>query len=91
MIPILDLAHEPLTLYERAIRKFGERNQVVKAVEELVELAGALAKAHNDKDANVAEEIADVHIMLEQMKLLYPEWQDYLPKKRERLWGLVEK
>ena len=63
-------------VYEQLIEKFGAENQILKCVEELNELGQALCKVQS-KDENkavaikgVIEEIADVEIMLEQIKLI---------------------
>ncbi len=49
-------------------RNNGNGTQILKAREELVELLQALNR--NDTD-NIIEEIADVEIMLEQLKYIY--------------------
>ncbi|QIB26077.1 hypothetical protein [Caloranaerobacter azorensis] len=58
-----------------AIRVFGQQKQRIVAIEELSELQKALCKFErnqtNENINSIAEEIADVEIMLEQMKLLY--------------------
>lgn len=53
-----------------ALRCFGESNQVVVAIEEMSELQKELCKLLRGRaDTNhIAEEIADVEIMLAQMK-----------------------
>lgn len=56
-------------LYLEAIKKYGEENQIKKAVEEMAELTKELCK--NNDPMHIAEEIADVEIMLEQLKLIY--------------------
>jgi hypothetical protein len=58
-----------MTIHERLLAKFGEDNQKLKAIEEMAELMQAIIKG-----TNVAEELADVQIMIDQMKILYPEW-----------------
>lgn len=61
----------------KAIDTYGEDSQTNIAVEEMSELIKALMKLRrNDVDKkeifrNVAEEIADVEIMLEQLKLIF--------------------
>lgn len=57
---------------KEALEVFGEKHQVKKCIEELNELAVALAHYLDGKDQidHVAEEIADVEIMLQQMLLL---------------------
>lgn len=62
-----------------AIRLFGGNAQIDVAVEEMAELTQALVKAKRyatDKEfdrfrANVIEEIADVEIMLEQLRIIF--------------------
>lgn len=56
-------------MYEELIAKCGADVQIIKAVEEMAELSKELINLilKND-DSGVAEEIADVEIMLEQLK-----------------------
>lgn len=57
-------------IYERALKTFGVENQMIKCVEELSELQKELCK-HSLGQGNVEhiiEEIADVEIMIDQMK-----------------------
>lgn len=69
---------------KRIINVFGKEAQKNKAVEELIELAELIIKENNgrlDYDTNlniekiridqIAEEIADVYIMLDQVKEIY--------------------
>lgn len=60
-------------IYTAALEKYGGENQRIVALEELAELQHALCKdlRGNHNAAHIAEEIADVEIMLEQLKLLY--------------------
>lgn len=60
-------------LLNSILRKHGFRNQVVKTCEELSELEAALLKCYNKGPGEgrieaVQEEIADVYIMLEQIR-----------------------
>jgi NTP pyrophosphatase (non-canonical NTP hydrolase) len=52
-----------------AIRKYGPGTQRDKAIEELSELIRALARC--DDAENVAEEMADVRIMLDQLEIMF--------------------
>jgi len=57
----------------KAIVVYGAQNQTIKAVEEMAELTKELAKAligQSDND-HIREEIADVEIMVEQLKMIY--------------------
>ena len=57
----------------KVINHFGISGQKVKAIEELGELIVALSKSLNGKASyeDVVTEIADVYIMVEQLKLIY--------------------
>jgi phosphosulfolactate synthase (CoM biosynthesis protein A) len=71
-----------MTIYESAINTFGEKCQIDKAIEELIELTHVLIKykkLENSLDldnfiniiAAVIDEIADVSIILPQLELLF--------------------
>ena len=51
-----------------AVEKYGSGAQQMKAIEELGELIRALARA--DDPDNIAEEMADVEIMLAQLRII---------------------
>ena len=61
-------------VYEDAINKLGDRNQITKAIEEMSELTKELCKylegAQDDKD-KIYLEIADVTIMMEQLRIIF--------------------
>ena len=52
-----------------AVEKYGRGPQRDKAIEELSELIRALARA--DDPDNIAEEMADVRIMLDQLEIIF--------------------
>ena len=60
-------------IYTYLINKFGKKNQIIVSIEELSELQKELCKYLRDKTniRNISEEIADVEIMLEQLKLIF--------------------
>lgn len=53
-----------------AIRTYGEKAQEDVAIEECAELIQAITHKHRGREHNIAEEIADVEIMLEQLKII---------------------
>lgn len=55
-------------ILREAIRHYGHGNQRLKAIEELSELIRALARC--DDHENIAEEMADVRIMLDQLEIM---------------------
>lgn len=62
---------EGLETMERALERYGSRDQMLKCIEEMGELSRALARALNPNEetdqANICEEIADVSIVLDQL------------------------
>ena len=69
-----------------AIDTWGEEAQVNMAVEECAELICAIAQDSRGRDnIDVAGEIADVIIMMEQLRLIYDGVDEALALKRNRL------
>lgn len=83
-------------LLNSILKKHGFRNQIVKTCEELSELETALLKCYNKgpgegRNEAVQEEIADVYIMLEQIRKQFmsreelDNWIDYkITREAER-------
>lgn len=69
-------------LYETAIEKFGTESQINQAVEEMAELIQAINKHRRNPSPTtlriLAGEIADVDIMINQLKLIYKFRLDYI-------------
>ena len=61
------------TIYRAALDTFGTEAQTKMLFEEMGELMSAICKHSRGRDevAHIAEEIADVHIMLDQMAVLF--------------------
>lgn len=77
---------------QRALDTYGSATQIVVMMEEMSDLQKELCKYLRGKysPASVAEEIADVEIMLEQMKMLFCCTDDVRNERRrkvERLKG----
>lgn len=62
---------EAVVICKKAIDTFGPAIQQVVAMEEMGELIQAISKSLRCKEHNVEEEIADVEIMLLQLKLIF--------------------
>ena len=83
-------------LYGTVLEKKGCSTQIVKAMEEMAELTQALCKfvaeEPNASISNIQEEIADVTIMMEQMRILFfPTMVDRAKQKKlDRLALLVD-
>lgn len=86
-------------ILQGAISTFGGQHQVDRALEELVELMTALLKERRNRDADeyqrltedVREEMADVQIMLDQLRLIYGPTDAHEACKLQRLAELVRK
>lgn len=65
---------ERRAVYEAAIAQYGMRSQIWMAVEEMSELTKELAKLNRHKGTTVdalVDEIADVTIMMEQLRIVF--------------------
>ncbi len=60
-------------IYDAAIKKYGDHMQQMVAIEEMSELIKELVKHSRGAENNnhIAEEIADVFIMLEQLMIMF--------------------
>ena len=61
-------------MLKQAVKHYGANAQIDKAIEEMSELTKALLKdrhGNGNHDTEVAEEIADVLIMVEQLIMIY--------------------
>lgn len=61
-------------VYEAAIAHYGKNCQILMAVEEMAELTKELAKAFRPSGTTVeklVDEIADVTIMMEQLRIIF--------------------
>lgn len=62
---------DPDDVLKKALDLYGIMNQMDVAVEEMAELTQALIHYKRGKSANIAEEIADVYIMMEQIAMYF--------------------
>lgn len=81
-------------IYKAALEEYGLHKQIVVAIEELSELQKELCKYLRGREnyEGLAEELADVEIVVEQMKLflrLEGTTLDWKVKKLSRLEGRV--
>lgn len=84
-------------VYRKAIERFGPPNQMIKAIEEMSELTKVLAKilvmGGEVSLDELIEEVADVTIMMEQIRLIYnidDEVCEMMDGKVKRLEGRVK-
>jgi len=72
-----------------AIERYGRGTQRFKAIEELSELIRALARC--DDPENIAEEMADVRIMLDQLELIFRNGQKVAKYEVQKLRRLDQR
>ena len=68
-----------------AIAVYGETAQENQCIEECAELIQAINKKHRKMAHNIAEEIADVEICLEQLKMINGCYEDVCRIKKLKL------
>ena len=89
----MEMTHErEAQILETAIEVYGERAQIIKAIEELGELTVELARHRNglgNVDA-LREELADAFIMLNQLELIFGDVTEIEIAKLERLERMIE-
>lgn len=83
-------------IYKDALETFGKPHQIMMLLEEMSELQQAVCKyqRYGDNIQNVYEEIVDVEIMLEQMKMIFEADNSLLNRIKEdklnRLSGYIK-
>lgn len=80
-------------LCRAALQFFGNEHQIRKCMEELSELSVAVCHCYDGKDSvrHVAEEIADVENLIEQMKILFNCHDQVDRQRRFKLEALANK
>lgn len=76
---------------KKAISLYGDEAQENQCIEEMAELIQAINKKHRGKAHNIPEEIADVEIMLEQLKIINCCRADVNTIKTEKIMRLSER
>lgn len=79
----------------KAVETYGYRAQQAMAIEEMSELTKAICKfwRHKNKETydDVLEEMADVEIMLDQLKMMFSDPKEIREKKIHRLFHRLTK
>ncbi len=83
-----------MNIYQKCLNEWGKDRQVIQTVEEMAELTKELIKNINRGASNsqeIIEEIADVEIMLEQMKICYNISEEVENYKQNKLISIEER
>ena len=80
-------------IYTAAVKKFGKEHQLVLCMEEMAELTKELSKNMwgSKNITNISEEIADVEIMLEQLRVIFGNRSEVDTIKAEKLLRLADR
>lgn len=80
-------------IYTAAVKKFGKEHQLVLCMEEMAELTKELSKnMRGSKNiTNISEEMADVEIMLEQLRVIFGNRSEVDTIKAEKLLRLADR
>lgn len=80
-------------VYQRAVEAYGKEHQLIICMEEMAELTKELSKnlrGHNNLQ-EIAEEVADVEIMLEQVKVIFDLKEEVSEAKEAKLLRLQKR
>ena len=82
-----------IEIYEKAFKKWGKDPQLIMTFEELGELTNTLAKVIRGRGSlfDLADEIADVRIMLNQLVTIYDLKETVLARHRFKIKRLEER
>lgn len=80
-----------IEILNTAIKVYGDIAQEQMAIEECCELAQAICHKHRGRTSNISEEIADVEIMLEQLKIINNCHSDVEHIKKAKLLRLYDR
>lgn len=80
-------------ILKKALNHYGAKTQTIVAIEEMSELIKELCKVFRGSEnaAHIAEEIADVRIMLDQMEILFACMEQVEMIESEKLERLVKR
>lgn len=58
-------------ILRKAIQTYGKDHQLLMAIEEMSELTKAICNYNRGRESNIAEEMADVYIMMAQLEIIF--------------------
>ena len=81
-----------MDIYDQALKAYGDSSQLEQLVEESAELIVAIKHYKRGRvlPEKVIEEAVDVELMLEQLKIIYPETALRAKTRQERLERLAK-
>lgn len=84
---------EEKDILRAAIAKYGKQSQMLMVLEEMSELQKEICKAFrgNDNAEEIADEVADVEIMLDQLKIMFQIEPEVWNHRRFKLARLLKR
>lgn len=83
----------PRDIYSAAVKKYGKEHQLIMCMEEMAELTKELSKniRGSKNTTSISEEMADVEIMLEQLRVIFSNRSEVDTIKAEKLIRLADR
>ena len=78
----------PQDVFRNAVQTWGKEAQTDMMIEEMAELTKAILNERRGRDHNIAEEMADVRIMLAQMEIIFQNAGEVEQRFREKITRL---
>lgn len=81
----------PQDVFRNAVQTWGKEAQTDMMIEEMAELTKAILNERRGRDHNIAEEMADVKIMLAQMEIIFQNDREVEQRFREKVARLDQR
>lgn len=78
-------------IFKSAVHRWGKEAQTDMMIEEMAELTKAILNERRGRDHNIAEEMADVRIMLAQMEIIFQNAGEVEQRFREKIARLDQR
>lgn len=91
LIPIQESGQQENEIFKSAVHWWGKEAQTDMMIEEMAELTKAILNERRGRDHNIAEEMADVRIMLAQMEIIFQNAGEVEQKFREKIARLDQR
>ena len=91
LIPIQGSGQQENEIFKSAVHWWGKEAQTDMMIEEMAELTKAILNERRGRDHNIAEEMADVKIMLAQMEIIFQNAGEVEQRFREKVSRLDQR
>ena len=81
----------PQDVFRNAVQTWGKEAQTDMMIEEMAELTKAILNERRGRDHNIAEEMADVRIMLAQMEIIFQNAGEVEQRFRDKIARLDQR